>query len=134
VQPEILDIFFLVELHVVYMDRGARFAPCGERYVDRLGFVGFHSPFLNQFWIVSRLVCSFYEAMAGSLSMATTAVSLTKVAVIDSGEVDKSAVYSRYNNGPRTLPWGAPALTEDSSAYSVSTFRGSVCYANRILG
>jgi hypothetical protein len=60
--------------------------------------------------------------MAGSLSMATTAVSSAKVAVVDSGEVGRSAVYSRYNNGPRTLPWGTPALTDDSSVYSVSTF------------
>jgi hypothetical protein len=30
--------------------------------------------------------------------------------VVDSGEVGRSAVYSRYNNGPRTLPWGTPAL------------------------
>jgi hypothetical protein len=43
--------------------------------------------------------------MAGSLSMVTTAVSLAQVAVVDSGEVGRSAVYSRYNNGPRTLPW-----------------------------
>jgi hypothetical protein len=50
------------------------------------------------------------EAMAGSLSMATTAVSAAKVAVVDSGEVGRSAVYSRYNNGPRTLPLGTPAL------------------------
>jgi hypothetical protein len=67
-----------------------------------LGFVGFHSPFLNQSWIASRSVCSFYEAMAGSLSVDSTAVSLAKVAVVDSGEVDRSAVYNRYNNGPRT--------------------------------
>jgi hypothetical protein len=36
--------------------------------------------------------------MAGSLSVATTAVSLAKVAVVDSGEVGKSTVYSSYNN------------------------------------
>jgi hypothetical protein len=53
--------------------------------------------------------------MAGSLSTATTAVSSAKVAVVDSGE-------SMYNNGHRTLPWGTPALTDDSSVYSVSTF------------
>jgi hypothetical protein len=40
--------------------------------------------FLNQFCIASRLVCSLCEAMAGSLTVATTAVSLAKVAVIDS--------------------------------------------------
>jgi hypothetical protein len=60
--------------------------------------------------------------MAGSLSMASTAVSLAKVAGIDSGEVGRSAVYSRYNNGPRTLPCDMPTLTEESSVYSVSTF------------
>jgi hypothetical protein len=55
--------------------------------------------------------------------MTTTAVSLAMFAVVDSGEVGRSAVYSRYNNGPRTLPYGTtPALTDDSSMYSVSTF------------
>jgi hypothetical protein len=33
----------------------------------------------------------------------TTAVSSAKLAVVDSGKVGRSAVYSRYNNGPRTL-------------------------------
>jgi hypothetical protein len=33
--------------------------------------------------------------------MVTTAVLSAKVAVVDSG---RSAVYSRYNNSPRTLP------------------------------
>jgi hypothetical protein len=60
--------------------------------------------FFNQFWIASRLVCSFCEAMAGTLSMASTAVSLAKVAVVDSGQIGRSAVYIRFNYGPRTLP------------------------------
>jgi hypothetical protein len=51
--------------------------------------------------------------MAGSLSVASAAVSLAKIAVVDSGEVGRSAVYSRYNNGLRTLPWGTPALTDE---------------------
>jgi hypothetical protein len=55
------------------------------------------------------------------VSVATTAASSAKVAVVDSGEVGRSAVYDRYNNGPRTLPWRTPALTEDSSVYLVST-------------
>jgi hypothetical protein len=59
--------------------------------LDPLAFI-LH--FLNQVWIASRLVCSLYEAMAGSLPVASTAVSSAKVAVADSGEV-----------GPRTLPW-----------------------------
>jgi hypothetical protein len=36
--------------------------------------------------------------------------------------VGGSAVYSIYNNGLRTLPWGTPALTGDSFVYSVSIF------------
>jgi hypothetical protein len=86
----------------------------GSTWIRWLSF----SIFLNQFWIASRSVCSFCEAMAGSSSMVTTAVSSAKVAVVDSGEVVRSAVYSRYNNNPSTLP----ALTEDSSVCSVSTF------------
>jgi hypothetical protein len=35
--------------------------------------------------------------------MVTTAVSSAKVSVVDSGEGGRSAVYSRYNNGPRIL-------------------------------
>jgi hypothetical protein len=57
---------------------------------------------LNQFWIASNLVCSFCEAI--SLSVASTAVSSAKVAVVDSDEVGRSAVYSKYKSGPRTLP------------------------------
>jgi hypothetical protein len=60
--------------------------------------------------------------MAGSLSVASTAVLLAKVAVVDSGEVGRSAVYIKYNNGLRTLPLGIPALTRESSIYSVSAF------------
>jgi hypothetical protein len=36
--------------------------------------------------------------MPGLLSVANTAVSSANVAVVDSVEVDRSAVYSRYNN------------------------------------
>jgi hypothetical protein len=60
--------------------------------------------FLNQCWIASRLVYSFCEAMSGSLSVASIAMSTAKVAVVDSDEVGRSAVYSKYNSGPRTLP------------------------------
>jgi hypothetical protein len=38
--------------------------------------------------------------------------------VVYSGEVGRPAVYSRYNNGPRALLWGVPALTGESSVYS----------------
>jgi hypothetical protein len=77
---------------------------------------------LNQFWVANRLICSFCEAMAGSLSMATIAASSAYVAVVYSDEVGMSAVYNRYNNGPRTLPWSTPSLTGESSVYSVPTF------------
>jgi hypothetical protein len=42
--------------------------------------------------------------VAGSLSVATTAVSSAKVAVMEPGEAGRSVVYSRYSKGPRTLP------------------------------
>jgi hypothetical protein len=79
--------------------------------------VSFYSSFLKPV-----LDCSFCESMAGSLSVASTAVSSAKAAVVDSGEVGRSAVYSRYNNGPRTLCCGKHTLTGESSEYSVSTF------------
>jgi hypothetical protein len=51
--------------------------------------------------------------------MATAAVSSAKVAMVDSAEVCGSAVYSRYNNGPKTLPWGMPTMTGE---FCVLTF------------
>jgi hypothetical protein len=78
--------------------------------------------FLKKFSIASKLVCSLCDAVAESLSVATTAVLSANVAVIDSGEAGKSAVYSKYINGSMTLPCGTPALTGKSSVYSVSTF------------
>jgi hypothetical protein len=59
--------------------------------------------------------------MAGLLSVATTAVLSAKVAVVDSDEGGRSVVYRRYSSGLRTLPWGMPAFTEESSVYSFST-------------
>jgi hypothetical protein len=113
VQPEILDIFFLGELHVVYMDwwggGGAHFSSCGGCDVDRFGPVSFYSPLFKPV-----LDCSFVKQWL-ELSMASTAVLSAKVAVVYSGEV------GRYN-GHRALPLAAPALTGESSAYSVSAF------------
>jgi hypothetical protein len=54
--------------------------------------------------------------------VAMTAVSSTKVVVMESGEVGRSAVYRRYSKGPRTLPWGTPTLTRVRSVSSVLTF------------
>jgi hypothetical protein len=63
----------------------------------------------SQVWIALRWVWSYWEAMAGSLSEARVATSSAKVAMVVAGEVGRSAVYTRYKNGPRTLPWGTPA-------------------------
>jgi hypothetical protein len=68
VHPEILDIFFLGELHIIYMDLGAHFSWCGECDTDRLRSVSFHSPFLSHFWIVARLVFSVCEAYLDHLA------------------------------------------------------------------
>jgi hypothetical protein len=48
-------------------------------WIDLDLLLAFILHFLNQFWIASRLVCSLCAAMARSLSVATTAVSLAKV-------------------------------------------------------
>jgi hypothetical protein len=115
---------FSGELHIVYINRGdddVSFCAVNVTWID-LDPLAFILHFLNQVWIANKLVCSLCEATAGSLSVASTAVSLAKVAVVDSGELGRSTMYSRYNNGARTLPWGTPALTEDSSVYSILTF------------
>jgi hypothetical protein len=54
--------------------------------------------------------------------VAMTAVSSAKVAVMESGEVGRSAVYRRYCKGPRTLPLGTPALTGVRFVSSVLTY------------
>jgi hypothetical protein len=68
----------------------------------------------SQVWIALRWFWSFWEAMVGSLSDARIAMSSAKVAVVVAGEVGRSAVYMRYRNGPRTLPWGTPAWIGDA--------------------
>lgn len=70
---------------------------------------------------MSRLDCSFCEATFGSLSVANIAVSSENVAMVDTGKVDRSLVYNKYNNGPRTLKWVTPAFTLENSVYSFST-------------
>jgi hypothetical protein len=49
--------------------------------------------------------CADHQSGRGavSLSVASTAVSSENFAVVDSREVGRFAVYSRYNNGPKTL-------------------------------
>jgi hypothetical protein len=88
--------------------------------------------FFNRFWIASRLGCSLFEAMPGSLSVGNTAVSSANGNVVDSGVVGRCTVYSRYRNGSRTLPWDTPALTGRVLHTHFQLSRESVCYAIRI--
>jgi hypothetical protein len=53
--------------------------------------------------------------------VASTALLSVKVAAVDYGEVGRSQCIAD-SNGPRALPQGMPALTGESSVYSVSTF------------
>jgi hypothetical protein len=55
--------------------------------------------------------------------VAMTAVSSAKVAVVESSELVRLAVYRRYSKRPRTLPWGTLALTVVRSESSVLTFK-----------
>jgi hypothetical protein len=66
---------------------------------------------------VDRLFCSLRDAMVGSLSMDTIAMSSAKVVVV-SGEDGRSAVCGKYSNGPRTLLCGTPAFAEKNSVCS----------------
>jgi hypothetical protein len=52
----------------------------------------------------SRCYWSCWDASAGSLFVARRAMSSENVATVVLLVVGKSAVYSRYNNGPCTLP------------------------------
>jgi hypothetical protein len=95
VQPEILDIFLLRKVYVVYVDWRASISSCGECNMERLDSLSFILHLSNHFCIASRLVCSSREAMPGSLSVANTAVSSANVAIVDSVEIGRSAVCSR---------------------------------------
>jgi hypothetical protein len=44
---------------------------------------------------------------------------------LDSVGVGRSAVYTRYTSGHKTLPWGTPCI-------QIQISRESVCCANRI--
>jgi hypothetical protein len=46
--------------------------------------------------------------------VARKAVSSANVVMVVVGEVGRSAVYMRYSNGPRTLPWSTPAWTGET--------------------
>jgi hypothetical protein len=54
------------------------------------------------------MLLEFCDVNAGSLSIARRAVSSAKVAIVVLSVVGKSAVYSKYSEGPNTLPCGTP--------------------------
>jgi hypothetical protein len=56
----------------------------------------------------SRCCWSFYDANAGSLSIARRAVSSAKAAIVVLSVVGKSAVHIKYSEGHNTLPCGTP--------------------------
>jgi hypothetical protein len=60
---------------------------CSECDMDQFGFISIYSPSLNLFGTVASLVYSVCEAMAASLSVASTAVSSARVAMVESGVV-----------------------------------------------
>jgi hypothetical protein len=45
-QPDILDIFLLRKVYVVYVDWWSGFSSCGECDMDRFVFIGFYPSFL----------------------------------------------------------------------------------------
>jgi hypothetical protein len=50
-------------------------------------------------------VCVDWFAFFLKQCVANTTVSWASLAIVDFGHIFRSAVYSRYNNGPTTLPW-----------------------------
>jgi hypothetical protein len=101
------------KLHIIHMDGRARAPACGECYMDRFQGVGLHSPLLEPDLDSEEMGLKFLVSTAGSLSVAKTAVSSANVAMVVVGEDGRSAVYIRYNNGPRTLPWCTTAWIGD---------------------
>jgi hypothetical protein len=97
-QSEILDILIFRKLKIVYAEwRGGGRIPLRVVIVTWIDLDPFAFNLnVNQFCIEAGLVCSFCESMAESLSVASTAVSEAKFAVVYSGEVGRSAEYSRY--------------------------------------
>jgi hypothetical protein len=96
-----------------------------------LDLLAFTFYYFNHFCIVSRLDCGFCESMLGSLSLASTAVSSAYFAVVDYVEFGRTAGYSRYNSGPRTLPLGTSNLRRVLCT-KVKFLRESICYIDRI--
>jgi hypothetical protein len=92
--------------HHLY-DRWGRFASCNERHMDRFSFVSFNSPSFLPGFSCEEGGLEFLGS-SGRITVPTTSVSSAKVAVMEPGEVGRSAVYSKYSKGPRTLPGVRP--------------------------
>jgi hypothetical protein len=71
--------------------------------------------------------------MAGTLPMTSTAVLSAKVAVMYSGEVGRSAVYSRYNMALGHFLWMRQRWLGRVLRTQFQLLQGSVSYANRVL-
>jgi hypothetical protein len=65
--------------------------------------------------------------------MASIAVSLAETVVLHSNEIGRSVIYSRHNHGSRTLPYGMPALTRESSVYPIQPLQGNISSQYMIL-
>jgi hypothetical protein len=102
VQPEILDIF-LRKVYFMWTGGQVSFRVVNVTWTD-LGSLAFILHLFNHFRIASRLVCSFCEAMPGSLSVANTGVSSSNVTVVDSVEVGRSQCIAGITVAPANCP------------------------------
>lgn len=71
--------------------------------------------FFNHICVLSRLAYKSLVAISGLPCEAKIAVSSVYVAINDSFEIGRSAVYNRYSNGPKTLSWRTPDSMKHSS-------------------
>jgi hypothetical protein len=74
VQPEILDSFLLRKVYIDHVDCWAGLSSCGDVSWADLDLLAFILNLFNHFCVSSRLICSFFEAVPGSLYVANTAV------------------------------------------------------------
>ena len=106
---EIFYVLMLGKLDVIQTDRGQTCLHVVNVICTDLDSFALTLHLLSQCCIVFQCDCSFWEAAVGSSSDAKIAVSSTNVDIVVSMLVGRSAVNSRYNNGPRTLLLGTPA-------------------------
>jgi hypothetical protein len=99
--------------------------------MDRLGFVDFNSSFYTSFRLQVGWFTVSVKKWLAHCPWIVLQYRRQTFAAVYSGEVGRSAVNSRYNNGPRTLPWGRLRIV---LCTRLQHLRGSVYYINRILG